>query len=134
MVFVRLYNEGLIYQGERIVNYDPIMKTALSNIEVVYKDKQTAAIVTNPSTGYNVHIPSTTRPLASNYGKNHILSQSGDWNSAKKDKDSAGMIMDIYEDYVDIRGVSFKLNDWYPGEYINKYHPLGQYRIPIPSN
>ena len=37
-VFVRLYNEGLIYQGERIVNYDPIMKTALSNIEVVYKE------------------------------------------------------------------------------------------------
>ena len=37
-VFVRLYNEGLIYQGERIVNYDPVMKTALSNIEVVYKE------------------------------------------------------------------------------------------------
>lgn len=37
-VFVKLYNEGLIYQGERIVNYDPIMKTALSNIEVVYKE------------------------------------------------------------------------------------------------
>ena len=106
----------------------------VSDIEIVYKDKQTAAIVTNPSTGYNVHIPSTTRPLASNYGKNHILSKSGDWNSAKKDADSAGMIMDIYEDYVDIRGVSFKLNDWYPGEYINKYHPLGQYRILIPSN
>ncbi len=37
-VFVRLYNEGLIYQGERIVNYDPVMKTALSNIEVIYKE------------------------------------------------------------------------------------------------
>jgi len=105
----------------------------VSDIEKIYKDKQTTATVTNASTGYNVHIPSTTRPLASNYGKNHLLSQPGDWGSAKKDADSAGMIMDIYEDYVDIRGVSFKLNDWYPGEYINKYHPLGQYRIPIPS-
>lgn len=105
----------------------------VSDIEVIYRDKQTTAIVTNASTGYNVHIPSTTRPLASNYGKNHVLSKPGDWSSAKKDADSAGMIMDIYEDYVDIRGVSFKLNDWYPGEYINKYHPLGQYRIPIPS-
>ena len=37
-VFVDLYNEGLIYRGERIVNYDPVMKTALSNIEIVYKD------------------------------------------------------------------------------------------------
>ena len=37
-VFVQLYNEGLIYQGERIVNYDPVMKTALSNIEVVYQE------------------------------------------------------------------------------------------------
>ena len=37
-VFVDLYNEGLIYRGERIVNYDPVMKTALSNIEIIYKE------------------------------------------------------------------------------------------------
>lgn len=37
-VFVTLYNEGLIYQGERIINWDPQAKTALSNIEVVYKE------------------------------------------------------------------------------------------------
>ncbi len=37
-VFVKLYNENLIYRGEKIVNYDPVMKTALSNIEVVYKE------------------------------------------------------------------------------------------------
>lgn len=37
-VFIQLYNEGLIYRGERIVNYDPVMKTALSNIEIVYKE------------------------------------------------------------------------------------------------
>ena len=39
-VFVDLYNEGLIYRGERIVNYDPVMKTALSNIEIVYKEDE----------------------------------------------------------------------------------------------
>ena len=98
-----------------------------------YAGKQTEAIITNDSTGYNVHIPSTTRPLASNYGANHTLSVAGDWNSAKRDLDSAGLIMDIYEDYVDIRGITFKLNDWYPDQYVNKYHPLGQYRIEIPS-
>ena len=37
-VFKTLYDEGLIYRGERIVNYDPEMKTALSNIEIVYKE------------------------------------------------------------------------------------------------
>ena len=37
-VFVSLYNEGLIYRGEKIINWDPVMKTALSNIEVVYQD------------------------------------------------------------------------------------------------
>ena len=37
-VFVNLYNKGLIYRGERIINWDPVFKTALSNIEVVYQD------------------------------------------------------------------------------------------------
>lgn len=37
-VFVELYNKGLIYQGERIINWDPVQMTALSNIEVVHED------------------------------------------------------------------------------------------------
>lgn len=37
-VFVTLYNEGLIYQGERIINWDPQARTALSNIEVIHKE------------------------------------------------------------------------------------------------
>ena len=37
-VFVNLYNKGLIYQGERIINWDPVQQTALSNIEVVHQD------------------------------------------------------------------------------------------------
>ena len=37
-VFIRLYNEGLLYRGERIINWDIQAKTALSNIEVEYKD------------------------------------------------------------------------------------------------
>ena len=35
-VFKRLYDEGLIYRGERIINWDPVLKTALSDIEVEY--------------------------------------------------------------------------------------------------
>lgn len=37
-VFKCLYDKGLIYQGERIINWDPVLKTALSNIEVVHRD------------------------------------------------------------------------------------------------
>ena len=37
-VFVDLYNKGLIYRGERIINWDPEAMTALSNEEVIYKD------------------------------------------------------------------------------------------------
>ena len=39
-VFVTLYNEGLIYQGERIINWDPELRTALSNIEVIHSDDE----------------------------------------------------------------------------------------------
>ncbi|WP_246940907.1 valine--tRNA ligase [Bacillus pinisoli] len=41
-VFVSLYEKGLIYRGERIINWDPATKTALSDIEVIYKDVQGA--------------------------------------------------------------------------------------------
>ncbi|MEW9107969.1 MAG: valine--tRNA ligase [Cytobacillus gottheilii] len=41
-VFVSLYEKGLIYRGEYIINWDPATKTALSDIEVIYKDVQGA--------------------------------------------------------------------------------------------
>ena len=34
-VFVRLYSEGLIYRGKRLVNWDPVLQTAVSDLEVV---------------------------------------------------------------------------------------------------
>ena len=37
-VFVDLYNDGLIFRGKRIINWDPAAKTALSNIEVIHKE------------------------------------------------------------------------------------------------
>ena len=39
-VFVTLYKEGLIYQGEKIINWDPKLRTALSNIEVEHRDDE----------------------------------------------------------------------------------------------
>ena len=41
-VFIKLYEEGLIYRGEKIINWDPVAKTALSNEEVIYKEDKGA--------------------------------------------------------------------------------------------
>lgn len=39
-VFVKFYDKGLIYRGKRIINWDPAARTALSDIEVEYKEVQ----------------------------------------------------------------------------------------------
>ncbi len=41
-VFVDYYNKGLIYRGEKIINWDPVAKTALSNEEVIYSSEKSA--------------------------------------------------------------------------------------------
>lgn len=41
-VFVDYYNKGLIYRGEKIINWDPVAQTALSNEEVIYKEEKSA--------------------------------------------------------------------------------------------
>ena len=37
--FVRLYREGLIYRGKRLVNWDPVLQTAVSDLEVVQEEE-----------------------------------------------------------------------------------------------
>jgi valyl-tRNA synthetase len=62
--FVRLYDEGLIYRGKRLVNWDPVLHTALSDLEVLSTEEQGSLWhlrypLTN-GTGYLV--VATTRP------------------------------------------------------------------------
>ena len=38
-VFVRLYEEGLIYRGKRLVNWDPVLHTAISDLEVLVEEE-----------------------------------------------------------------------------------------------
>ncbi|MFN7570407.1 MAG: valine--tRNA ligase [Betaproteobacteria bacterium] len=38
--FVRLYEQGLIYRGKRLVNWDPVLKTAVSDLEVVAEEEE----------------------------------------------------------------------------------------------
>jgi len=39
-VFIRLYDEGLIYRGKRLVNWDPVLHTAVSDLEVISAEEQ----------------------------------------------------------------------------------------------
>lgn len=39
-VFVRLYENGLLYRGKRLVNWDPVLHTAISDLEVVSEEEQ----------------------------------------------------------------------------------------------
>lgn len=38
--FIKLYEDGLIYRGKRLVNWDPVLKTALSDLEVISTEEQ----------------------------------------------------------------------------------------------
>ncbi|MBN3556318.1 valine--tRNA ligase [Fictibacillus nanhaiensis] len=63
-VFVTLYEKGLIYRGEYIINWDPKTKTALSDIEVIHQDVQGAFYhMKYPLADGSGHIEvATTRP------------------------------------------------------------------------
>ena len=63
-VFVRLYEEGLIYRGEYIVNWCPRCKTAISDLEVVYEPKAGKLWhIKYPVVGSNEYVTvATTRP------------------------------------------------------------------------
>jgi valyl-tRNA synthetase len=63
-VFVTLYEKGLIYRGEYIINWDPQTKTALSDIEVIHQDVQGAFYhMKYPLADGSGHIEvATTRP------------------------------------------------------------------------
>lgn len=39
-VFIRLYDKGLIYRGKRLVNWDPVLHTAISDLEVVSEEEE----------------------------------------------------------------------------------------------
>ncbi len=63
-VFVTLFNEGLIYRGKRLVNWDPVLHTALSDLEVITKqEKGKLWHIRYPRTdGRGYLVVATTRP------------------------------------------------------------------------
>jgi valyl-tRNA synthetase len=63
-VFIRLYEEGLIYRGKRLVNWDPILHTAVSDLEVLSQEENGSMWhIRYPLTNGLEHlIVATTRP------------------------------------------------------------------------
>ncbi len=63
-VFIRLYEEGLIYRGKRLVNWDPVLHTAISDLEVI-SEEQNGRLwhIRYPLTDGSGHVTvATTRP------------------------------------------------------------------------
>ncbi len=67
-VFVQLYKEGLIYKDQRLVNWDPVLETAISDLEVETRETKGAMwsfaypLVDGPVDGISEIVISTTRP------------------------------------------------------------------------
>ncbi|MDW8469168.1 MAG: valine--tRNA ligase [Burkholderiales bacterium] len=61
-VFVRLYDEGLIYRGKRLVNWDPVLGTAVSDLEVDTEEEDGRLWeIRYPGDGFSL-VVATTRP------------------------------------------------------------------------
>jgi valyl-tRNA synthetase len=61
-VFVRLYEEGLIYRGKRLVNWDPVLGTAVSDLEVDSEEEDGRIWeIRYPGEGFSLSV-ATTRP------------------------------------------------------------------------
>ncbi|MGE4125870.1 MAG: valine--tRNA ligase [Pusillimonas sp.] len=66
-VFVRLFEQGLIYRGKRLVNWDPVLGTAVSDLEVVSEEEdgfmwEIAYPLVEPAQGVTHLVVATTRP------------------------------------------------------------------------
>lgn len=70
-----------------------------------------------PTCGWTVHIPSCASPIDSN----------GVSSRVSKPLESEGGIVDVYDDYIILRGVVFKKES--DSEYTNKYEPIAQYKL-----
>ena len=77
-VFVKMYNDGLIYRGHRIVNWDPNLETTVSDDEVVYQEEKSAFYTLQ----YGPFQISTSRP-ETKFGDKYVVMHPKDKRYAK---------------------------------------------------
>ncbi len=61
VAFKRMYDDGLIYRGHRVINWDPVGQTTISDIEIVYKEVEATLYTFRYAKDFPIAI-STTRP------------------------------------------------------------------------
>ncbi len=61
VAFKKMYDDGLIYRGHRVINWDPVGQTTISDIEIVYKEVEATLYTFRYSRDFPIAI-STTRP------------------------------------------------------------------------
>jgi valyl-tRNA synthetase len=76
--FVKMYNDGLIYRGHRIVNWDPFLETTISDDEIVYKQETTTFYTFK----YGPFEISTARP-ETKFGDKYVVMHPDDKRYAK---------------------------------------------------
>ncbi|QIL21488.1 valine--tRNA ligase [Thermomonas sp. HDW16] len=72
--FVRLHEQGLIYRGQRLVNWDPVLKTAISDLEVASEEE-------------NGHMWSIRYPLADGVSYEHVEVDAGGVETLRETRD-----------------------------------------------
>ncbi len=89
-----------------------------------YEDKANVWPLTNVdrTNAWCLHIPSCASPIDSSVGNPSLNS-----TRVSMSGQSEGAIIDVYEDYVDVRAITFK--DAEDTDYTTKYLPIGQYRL-----
>lgn len=76
--FVKMHNDGLIYRGHRIVNWDPVLETNVSDDEVVYREEQGAFYTFQ----YGPFLIGTARP-ETKFGDKYVVMHPDDMRYAK---------------------------------------------------
>ncbi|MEI6511390.1 MAG: valine--tRNA ligase [Candidatus Uhrbacteria bacterium] len=61
VAFKKMYDDGLIYRGHRVINWDPVGQTTISDIEIVYKEVEATLYTFRYAKDFPIAI-STTRP------------------------------------------------------------------------
>lgn len=77
-VFKKMYNDGLIYRGHRIVNWDPKGQTTISDDEIVYQEQKTKFYYLQ----YGPFVIGTTRP-ETKFGDKYVVMHPDDKRYAK---------------------------------------------------
>src|SRR4029078_881265 len=72
--FVQLYEEGLVYRGQRLVNWDPVLKSAVSDLEVESEEEDGSLWhIRYPLADGSGHLPGATRRAETMLGDTAVM-------------------------------------------------------------